>query len=189
MVNQPRGQFGVTLIELLIVIALLSVVFLGAASIYTSALRFLKSRQAVDVTLSPAIALEQITRRTSVANLASLTQAGTQLNLRLDFDVCTTTRAFATPANYADDNYWHYRFVGTQLLSFCDNAAATPIVALDNPGGTVSVIDNLDTATSTVQITNPSSSGAATVISFHVVSTNPLVTIDTESSLGAAPKR
>ena len=188
----PLGGAGFTLTELLTVIVLLGLVFFGATSLYLTALRMLKARQSVDVTALPNVALEQMVKKVVVANNSpptSLTQAGSQLNLRIDYDLCSDTRAVPTPSNFADDNWWHYRFTGGQLLFLCNNAAGTNLTAAGNPAGTVALLSGLNTATTLISITNPSASGTATVANIHLVSTTPAMTIDTEAAFGATTKR
>ena len=185
MVKRFFSNRGITLMELLIVVVLISVVFIGAISLYTSSLKFLGNRQSIDVSTLPDITLEQIIKKVVLANRATISQLdASQLNLELDTN-CAGNAA-PTPANVNDDSYWHYRFLGAQLLAVCDGAMVTGITAVGNPAGTVAVLSNL--GASTVQITNPSSSKNPTVISFHVVSTSPVTTVDTEAALGASSK-
>lgn len=183
-----RRRGGFTLTELLITLVLVTVVFLGASSLYTTGLKFLRARQNIDVSTSPGIVLEQIVKKAAVANSVSLTQANTQLNLRIDYDLCSDTRAVPTSTT-ADDNWWHYRLVNNQLLFLCDAAAGSTLTAVGNPPNTIALMSNVDTTASTFQIINPSASGTATVLSAHLVSSSPAQAVDTEVSLGAMPKR
>lgn len=200
MTRIPPSAQGFTLTELIIAVTLLSFVFLAAISMYLTGLRFYGARQAVDISALPDVAVESIVKLVNVANSAAVTLpgsgspvTGSQLNLRIDYDSCSNTRGTVTPDNLADDFWWHYRFIGNQLLYLCGNTAgaalpAVTLTAVGNPAGTVALLSNLDTASSRFQITNPSSAGSATVISVRVVSTTPLVTVDTEAALGAASK-
>lgn len=186
MVNRLRNDQGLTLMEILIAVVLVSLVFTAAISLYTSGIKQLKARQAVDVTTSPDIFLEQVAKKISIASAANMAPA-TQLNIRVDQDCAGA--ALATPSNTTDDNWWHFRPAGTELLAFCDNVPGTVLTSIGNPVGTTSLISNLDTATSNFAIINPSATGNPTVISMHIVSTNPIMTVDTEAALGASPKR
>lgn len=186
--NNPLQHKGFTIAEILITLVLISVVFLGATSLYTTGLKFLGARQTIDVSTTPGIVLEQIVKKAAVANNVSLTQSSSQLNLRVDYDLCSDTRAVPT-ATTADDNWWHYRLVGNQLLFLCDNTAGPTLTAAGNPAGTVAMMTNVDTVTSTFQILNPSASGSGTVLGAHLVSSSPATAVDTEVAIGALPKR
>lgn len=175
---------GFTLAELLVALVLVSMVFLGAISLYATGLKFLAARQAVDVSVSPTVSLEQIVRNISIANTANLTNGDSQLNLRLDF-TCAGV-ALGSPGNTGDDSWWHYRFIASKLRVLCDNVPGTTVSA---GAGPTDLLDNVNISASAFSIINPSASGADTVVSIHLVSTDPAITIDTEAALGAASKR
>ncbi len=182
MVALKLSNDGFSLTELLIVVILLGGVFLGAISIYTSGLKFLNARQAIDVSVSPEIVVETIVKKIVLANQGSTASGGSQLDLRLD-ESCAGA-ALATPATTADDNYWHYRFIGTDMRGVCDGVLATTVNA-----GHPLLMQNLQGGAGSFTLSNPSASGAPTVISIHVQSVTPPVTVDTEGALGAATKR
>ena len=186
MVSRSRNIHGLTMMEILIAIVLTSFVFAGGMSMYTSSLKFLKTRQNTDLTLSPDIAFEPVARKIALANFANLTHGGSQLNIQLD-QACNGT-PLATPSNTGDDSWWHYRFVTTNLMSFCENSNTNPtLTAPGNPAGTVSVLDTLSNNASTWAALNPSAAGTPTVIGVQLRS--PTVNVDTEIKLGAATKR
>lgn len=190
MVKTALSSQGFTLMELLLVVLMVGMVFLGGMSLYTSGLRFLRTQQTTDVTALPDVSVEDLARKTAVANDATLTQGGSQLNLELDYSQCSPSSSLNTPSDGTDDYFAHYRLVNNELLYLCNQTAATTLTASGNPAGTVVALPNLNTGAggSTFQITNPSSAGSATVVSIHIVSTSPAKTLDTEVALGAAPK-
>ena len=100
--------------ELLIATVLVGFVFVGAASMYTSALKFLQARENVDVTASPDIAVEPVTRKVACALQGGISPAS-QLNIRMD-QTCGGA-ALATPAVAGDDSWWHFRLTNSQLLA------------------------------------------------------------------------
>ena len=174
--------------EILIAVILVGLVFAGALSMYTSSLKLLKARQSIDVTTAPDISLEQVARKVSLALEANISPAS-QLNLRLD-QTCGGA-ALNSPAVSAGDAWWHFSFKANALLALCDTVMGTSLTSVGVPAGTTELTPNLDTTVtgSNFQIVNPSGSGAATVIGMHVVSTSPIITIDTETALGATAKR
>ena len=174
---------GFTLMELLVALSLTSVVFLAAISVYLSALKFLKTTQQSGVSTNTVATLEDISKRISLANSAVVTGGGNpQLNVRADYAVCSYN-VLNTPANVADDNWWHYRLINNALRFICDANAATAV------SGTGSIlIDNVNTGGSTLRLINPSAAGNPTVVNIHVVTTSPVLTLDTNVALGAASK-
>ncbi len=154
---------------------------------YTSSLKFLKTRQSVDVTLSPDIAFEPVARKIAVANFADLTVGGSQLNIRVD-QACSGT-ANATPSTTADDSWWHYRFTTTKLMALCENPTnSNPTLTSSGiPVGTVELLDTLSNNASAWALINPSAAGNNGVVSVQLRS--PSVNVDTEISLGATSKR
>jgi len=188
MVIRLRDSAGITLIEILIATALLGAVFTAAISMYASGIKALKQRQAVDISVSPEVSLEGVTRKIAVAFEADINPAP-QLNIRLD-QTCGGAD-LATPSNAADDVWWHFRFKSNALLALCDNSQATVLTNPGSPAGTIELISNVDTSGpgSDMTITNPSGSGSASVVHIHLVSTNPVLTVDTETALGAKSKR
>ncbi len=178
---------GFTLTELLMTAILLGMVFLGAISLYTTGLKFLGARQAVDVSVSPSVSVERIVRNVSIANAVSQSNGNSQISLRVDQSCADAP--MATPSNFADDTWRHFRLINSQILTHCDNSSATTLSASGNPVGATSVLDNVNTISSTFSVINPSSSGASTVVSLHIITTTPPLTVDTEVALGASPKR
>ena len=164
-------------------------VFLGAISLYLSALGFLKRAQQNDVTTNPLVSLEDITKRISLSNSATLgTVVAGQLDVRADYAVCSYDLLPGSANNTGNDNYWHYRFVGGALRSICDNISNT-IVAAGSPALINNVADPPNPPGSSFALLNPSASGNASVVTIHLVtSASPAVTIDTSVALGAASK-
>ncbi len=174
--------------ELLIVTVLGALVFAGALSLHMSSLNFLKTRQEIDITMAPDIALEPVTRKVGIAFEANINPAR-QLNLRVDQDCNGGARN--TPADATDDAWWHFRLMGGRLLALCDGTATTNLLSVGSPAGTTALMAGLDTTGtgSDVNIDNPSTQGANTVVALHIVSLNPLITVDTEAALGASAKQ
>ena len=185
MSRQPLNTHGFTLFELLVGMVLLGVVFAGSTSVYLSSLKFMKTAQSTDVSTMPAVSVEGISKVISLGNDASLSQGNTQLDVRADYPAGSdfNTTLNNTPANTGDDGYWHYRFINNSLVWLSNNAAATALTAADTV-----LIPSVNTASSTFQITNPSASGGATVVSIHVVTNAPVATLDTNVALGAKSK-
>lgn len=181
--------------ELMLALVLVSVVFLAAATLQSSAAKMLRSRQLADVSQRPEIAAESIARMASVANQAVVSADFKSLSLRVDFDLCSDTRATPTSTT-TDDTYWHYQFNGGQLLQACSNAAALP------GGGWTTMLTNLSTVgappnyppgtgsgPSGFRFVNPSGAGNPNVVYIHINSTSPALEINTESRTGAGAKR
>ena len=194
----PHASAGITLTELMISLLLVSVVFLAATTLQTSSVKFLRSRQTMDVATRPEIGVEQMVKMIQVANLVLVDEANREIDLRVDYDLCSSTRVVPT-ATTADDNWWHYRFVAGGLYTLCDGVQGTN---LDGAGETL-VIPNLDTATavpawppgtgsggSGFRAGNPSANGVPTLVYIHVNSlANPTQEINTEARVGGMTKR
>lgn len=124
-------QSGMTLIEILIGTILLSVVFLAGISIYVSCLKIFAQAQSAATSTSTETQLIPIVKNIRQANYAFVSNGNTQLDIRVDLDMCGDTRATPTPSNAADDSWWHYRFVGGALRYVCDNNQNTSVSGSD----------------------------------------------------------
>jgi prepilin-type N-terminal cleavage/methylation domain-containing protein len=190
--KRPLNKKGFTLFELLIGLVMISMVFAGSISLYLSSLKFLKRSQATDVTTNPAVSVENLTTPIGLANeawvngIAGPAGPGLTLDLRADYPVCGdfTAPIPNSAANFADDNYWHYGFVGTGLYTICDSNPNTVVTAV----GSTLLIPNVDVASSTFEIVNPSGSGASTVVAIHLVTTTPAATLETNVVLSGRAK-
>lgn len=141
MVALARDYQGVTLVELLIATALLSVIALGASSIYIAGSRNLFTSQSSVVQVGTYIAFEHMTRRIALANKLEVTSAGgapvalnvagPQLKLRWDYKTNETPNVSATgqagTSTNTDDTWVKYLFSGTKLYwksaACCDPGA------------------------------------------------------------------
>ena len=190
MVKRLTDPKGITLMEILIATALLGLVFTAAISIYTSGIKTLKQRQAVDVTVSPEVSLESVTRKISVAFEGNINPTP-QLNIRVNETCGGAALPTSSISNAADDAWWHFRFKSSALLALCDNSQATVLTNIGAPAGTIALISNVDTtgSASDMTITNPSGPGSASVVTIHLKSSTPDLTVDTETALGATSKR
>lgn len=180
---------GFTLTEIMIATVLVSLAFAAAASIQVSALKFLKTQQTVDVTTGPESAIEEMAKQISVANNVGTFFGGTQIDLRIDHDLCSNTRAVVTPGNILDDNFYHFRIHNNMVLSLCDSTANSPLNGVGAPPGTVNLTSpSLTTLTGGFTIVNPSGAGQSTVVRINVSASPPAKTIQTEIALGAQAK-
>lgn len=172
-----------TLTEILVGTLLVGVVFLGGASVHITALRFLGTAQqnSFVITTDPAVMLEDVARRISLSNQATITVGNSRLNVRSDYNCLGAP--LNTPNNTVDDQWWHYRFQSSTLTWKC-NGLPTDI----GPAGPI-LISNVTTASSYFAIINPSGAGQPTVVNIRLVSTVPVTTLDTNVALGASAKR
>ena len=174
---------GFTLMEILIALSLTSVVFLGSTSVYLTALKFLKNTQQSGVSVNKVATLEDISKRVSLGNSAFMTGGGNQqLNIRADYAVCSYN-VLNTPANTADDNWWHYRVIAGAVRFVCDSNQSTNV-----NGNDYVLIDNVNTGFSEFQLINPSNAGNPTVAHIYITTTSPALTLATDVALGAASK-
>ena len=191
---------GFTLMELLIAGVMISLVMIAAFSLYSSGLRLFVQARTYDVTAIPEVAVEDLVRKINSANFADINPAN-QLNLRVDYAACNPA-SVPTPANTADDSWWHYRFLNSELLGLCEAVNSNPtLTAVGAPAGTTAILGNLDTVAalpayppgtgsggSGFQLVNPSVSGTPTVVYVHVNSTNPVKELNTEAAWAASKR-
>ncbi|GEM_PF-4977591 len=105
-----RKNNGITIIEILIASLLASVVFLAAASSYTSGLRLLASTRD-SASLDPAMVMNAMSKNIVLANQITVSSSGDRLLLRLDYN--QTNGVPTTPKHTAkilDDLYIVYWF-------------------------------------------------------------------------------
>lgn len=182
-----RNNNAFTLTEILIATIMVGMVFLGGISIYGSAFKFVKTSQQTDVSTNPAIALEIMTKRISLSNAGTLTFGTKQLNVRSDYACPDSFVSKNTPADFSDDNYWHYGFVngagGTALRTRCDASATTNVDSSDS-----ALLNGVDFDGSNFGLVSPSGSGIPNVVNVHLEATSPAVTLDTNVALGAQAK-
>jgi prepilin-type N-terminal cleavage/methylation domain-containing protein len=178
-----KQKYGFTLMEILVGTLMLSLLFLAAVSMYTTAIRFIQSAQTKDLTTMPVIPIETMSRRMAVANNYGVDVPNKQLNIRTDTDCAGAARN--TPANTGDDSWWHYRIEGNALRWACDGAQATVIPA---GGGTV-LVPNVNVPASSYAIVNPSGQGNATAVIVTITTTTPVATVVTTLEAKGLPKR
>ena len=180
---------GVTIVEMLMVTLMMSMVFLGTTSVYVTGLKFLSSAQTNTTTTLPiAILLEELPKKIEFANQLLPNAAGNTNQIDFRVDQTCAGAALATPSNFGDDNWWHYRFRNSALRAVCDDNAGTS-VASDDP----IIIPGLDTSgglRSRFIIANPTGVGITTVVDvLMMTSAAPLQTTQTSFVIGAQAKR
>ncbi len=110
-----RKNNGITIIEILIASLLASVVFLAAASSYTSGLRLLASTRD-SASLDPAMAMNFMSKNIALANQIAVSSSGERLLLRLDYSDDNGDGIFDVPnhtSKTSDDVYIAYWFSGS----------------------------------------------------------------------------
>ena len=180
MVRFPTlGTKAFTLFELLIAVLMISMVFAGTTSVYLSSLKFLKTAQQTDVTINPSVSLETISKVISLGNDATLTNGGSQLNIRADYAMCSDfTTSLTTPANNSDDNYWHYMLIGGAVRATCgnNNIAASPV-------DTNSPILISNATAFSITWFDPSGTGLSTISQISVTTSSPPMTLTTKVAM------
>jgi prepilin-type N-terminal cleavage/methylation domain-containing protein len=176
---------GFTLSEVLIALFLVGIVFAGAISVYISVLSILRVAQQNDVSASPVVMLENLAKQISLSNSAGVRNGNSQLSIRSDYNCATGTinGGTGTPIDTTDDSWRHYRFVSNALRFVCDSSAGTTVNGAD-----LILVNNIDTGNSAFALTNPSAQGLPTVVNILLVSTSPVLTVDTSAVPGAASK-
>lgn len=160
-------QSGHTLVEIIIASMLIGMVFLMVASLYLSALKFLRSEVA-SPSVNSLLALETMARDVSVANDGIVDANGLQVKIRID----TNDPATATAA---DDKWVSYRFLdsgsGARLRSRTvnpPNASPADVTASD-PEVVTGLAVLAAAGQSSFQLINPTAQGAPTVVQVRLV--------------------
>lgn len=179
-----RPAKGLTLLELVLSIALLSVIFLGITASYVTALKFFNSLRQSQNALDTLIAFEGITRKIELANRAVVDDmidltVGAQLKLRWDFSWNAVTGAFTpnhTPENIADDTWIKYRFFDQLHLRWRVDSAEAGDVQNSDPEIDANLERRNESAQSLdmngFELTSPSGDGESTVVVFRMVTMN-----------------
>ncbi len=189
------NESGLTLVELTIATLMLSTVFLGAASLYVSGIKFLNATQADTSQVQNTAGAEELTKRISLANEAYIDGAGVQLRLKGDYRLGTYAPN-NTPSDPSDDTWVKFRFIpyGTAGLSNLHWRADPASAPLQSVGSMDPVlITDLRTGASFFSLANPSGQGQSTVISVTMATqingSSGTETLQTNASLGAKAKR
>ena len=186
-------QKGVTLVELTVATLLLSTVFLGAASLYVSGLKFINGAQADTSQVESTTAAEEITKRISLANYGYIGDyfngnSGRSLFLRGDYKLGTYVPN-NTPEDLSDDTWVKFRFIGGNLHWRRDTAANALVnVSSADPA----LLSNLQTGSSYFMIPDPTTEGNKTVIRIRLATQHGPGNVElllTDAHFGAMAKR
>lgn len=181
-VKGAKGCRGFTLMEVLVVSLLISMVFLGALALYMTGIKFLKTAQTKDITALPIVAIGNMVERISLANDLQLNAGNKQLDVRLD-NACPGGAALNTPSNFADDAWWHYRFVAGSLVGLCDGVQGT------NLTGAEPQIVSVNSGLSNFSLVNVSADPLPIVVNIRLVAVNPSGTFETNATALSLAKR
>jgi prepilin-type N-terminal cleavage/methylation domain-containing protein len=121
-------QNGVTLIELLVAVSLISVVFVAVTGVYISAKKVMGGLEGRDISLGGAIAIEHMSRNIGLGNRVELLDANKQVTIRRDYS--SSTAPLNTPSNTTDDSFIRYRFFSDNTLRFDTHGPALPVSTL-----------------------------------------------------------
>lgn len=199
-----RGRAGVTLVEIMMAGLLLSVVFLGAASAYISALRFFNALREKSGQVYSFYAVEHIARRARQANQIIVNSGGaananTGKHVKLRWDYSEAGAALNTPDNTADDTWVKYAVLenptGTWRLYWRTDSAATGAVtdaATTDPRLEESLLLQSGSVFNLASPSGPAE-GRRVILDIHletVTGTPPqTLTVDTDVMTGAYEKR
>jgi prepilin-type N-terminal cleavage/methylation domain-containing protein len=109
-------QNGVTLIELLVAVSLISVVFVAVTGVYISAKKVMGGLEGRDISLGGAIAIEHMSRNIGLGNRVELLDGNKQVTVRWDYN--NSSAPLNTPNNFTDDRLLRYRFFSDNTLRF-----------------------------------------------------------------------
>ncbi|GEM_PF-6411020 len=167
MILKFYDQRGFSLAELLVAGVILSVVFVAAASLHVTSLKFLENQQRSG-NLSPLITLNYLSRSVKSANEVLISGTGKQLSVRIEGSDPPTVST-------ADDPWEVYGIIGGKLYwrTFAAGVTPTDVTASDPE-----LLFNLplDTANSSFTFVNPSTAVDATKAGSAVVVNIKLVT-------------
>ena len=189
-----RNESGLTLVELTIATLMLSTVFLGAASLYVSGIKFLSAIQADTSQVQNTASMEELTKRISLANEAYV-DSDLQLRLKGDYKIGTYTPN-NTPSDPSDDTWVKFRFIpsataGLYNLHWRVDTAANP--AQNVTSSDPVLITDLQAGTSFFSLVNPSKQGQSTVVTVtmatKIAGSGGIETVQTNASLGSKAKR
>lgn len=124
---------GLTIMELLIAAALVSVVFLGSTVMFVSGYKAFRRMELKEKEINAFLAMEHMARRIGLGNEATIDLGGGQIKVRWDYSDYKTPLGSppnGTPADFSDDTYLKYRFIGNRLryridASFSGNVGAS----------------------------------------------------------------
>ena len=194
MAFRMKRSSGVTLIEVMIATLLLSVIFLGAAAFYVTALKFLNNVRENGSQVYGLAALEHIAAKAQISNAVAIEDAGQTLKVRWDASFANgffTPRN--TPSNYADDVWVKYKIIALGGGRFrLDWAVETTQV--DSGGVAYQPLQPKFELVggSSFALTNPTVSGSATVLSIRLEGQRGVpaipMTLRTDVALGALAK-
>ncbi|GEM_PF-2561047 len=210
-----KSSRGVTLVEIVIAVLLISVIFLGSTTVYVTALKFFNAVRDKSPQVYGFLAAETVVRKVAVASEAIVNDSGSsngastldadglnyvtgkQIKIRWDFTLADWT-PLNTPSNTADDTWVKYKIIenpggsGTYRLYTRKDASVTADVTTADEE-----VDTLLTlgANSVFRLSSPSGNaeGAATTVDVHLEtvggSSSQTVVIHTDTAVGGGAKR
>ncbi len=158
-----RQETGFTLIELVLTIIIVTVIFMGVGSIYSTALKNFVA-QMRDPSVNATIAFERITRDINIANDVVLGAQPDQISLLVDNQDPAT-------ASTADDVWVTYRFLGTSLVTRTSAAQPSSNLTAADP----EVVPGLSVS-GNFSLLNPSAVGSNIVVNVSLTSGSILFT-------------
>lgn len=128
------NRLGISIMELLIAAALVSVIFLGATVMYVSSLSAFRHMDEKEQEINIFLAMEYLCRRIGLGNQVELKPDGSQIKVRWDYADYQTplgSPANGTPSDFSDDTFLKYRFINNALRFRIDSTLAGDVLSSD----------------------------------------------------------